>query len=113
MRPMIEPHPLERAIAKVGLGRLACAIGKTHQAMRKWQRAGRMPRTEWTGETRYAQRIADLCDGAPSVQELLGPWPKWPATEAAEPASSAERAGLIVTPDYTGPDRRTARQGVD
>lgn len=48
---------LEEAIELLGLGPLAALLGVSYQAVRKWQRAGRMPRTEWTGETDYAARI--------------------------------------------------------
>lgn len=65
--------PLEEAIATVGLSKLARELGLTHQAVRKWQRAGRMPRTEWTGETTYAKRIAELTDGRVTVERLLAP----------------------------------------
>jgi hypothetical protein len=82
IRAMNEAHPMEQAIAKVGLIRVAAACGKTHQAVRKWQRAGRMPRTEWTGETDYAKRIEQLCGGSPTADQLLKPWPKWPADDA-------------------------------
>lgn len=70
-------HPIEVAISKVGLARLAACVGKTHQAIRKWQLAGRLPRTEWTGETAYAQKISEMCEGNPTVDQLKGPWPQW------------------------------------
>jgi DNA-binding transcriptional regulator YdaS (Cro superfamily) len=71
-------HPLERAIKRIGLGKLAKHLGVTHQALRKWQRAGRMPRTEWTGESEYARRIEEVSGGAVKREELLDKWPKWP-----------------------------------
>ncbi|HXC38459.1 MAG TPA: hypothetical protein VN667_05890 [Burkholderiales bacterium] len=103
---MIEPHPLEQAIAKVGLVRLANEVGKTHQALRKWQRAGRMPRTEWTGETDYAKRIERLCDGTPSAEQLLKPWPKWPADVA--PEAQPDSPAALVDPTHA-----TASRGCD
>jgi hypothetical protein len=33
-----------------------CGLG-TYQAVNKWVIAGRMPRTEWTGETNYVEKI--------------------------------------------------------
>ena len=82
-------HPLERAIQSRGLNRLARELGLTHQALRKWQKAGRMPRTEWTGETAYAIKIADLTDGKVSVAELLGKWPELATTNpSTEPAAA-------------------------
>lgn len=66
---------LQRAIDMVGLARLAKALGVTYQAVRKWQAAGRLPRTEWTGETRYADRIEQATSGAVTRADLLTPWP--------------------------------------
>lgn len=82
---MEESHPLEKAIAKVGLARLARTLEVTGPAIRKWQRAGRLPRTEWTGETDYAERISAACGGEPSAVQLKAPWPKWepPAVQAS------------------------------
>jgi len=77
--------------------RLAAELGKTHQALRKWQRAGRLPRTDWTGETTYAEKISAVCQGEPSVAQLKGPWPKWeplPRVEAAVlPSRMAAQGG--------------------
>jgi hypothetical protein len=83
-----ELHPLEQAISRMGLAQLARELNLTPPALRKWQRAGRMPRTEWTGETDYAKTIERLCDGSPTAEQLLKPWPKWPA-DAANDGSPA------------------------
>jgi len=48
---------ITQAIAQVGLGKLAAACGVSYQALRKWEKAGRLPRTDWTGETDYAEAI--------------------------------------------------------
>jgi DNA-binding transcriptional regulator YdaS (Cro superfamily) len=78
-------HPLEVAIGLVGLSLLARALGVTHQAIRKWQAAGRMPRTEWTGETAYCPAIEALTEGKVTRAMLLAPWPEWqPAAKAAQ-----------------------------
>jgi hypothetical protein len=73
-------HPLAAAIAFIGLSNLARELSVTHQAVRKWQIAGRMPRTEWTGETKYCETIERLTqerDGGPITKvQLLAPWPK-------------------------------------
>lgn len=63
--------PLTRAIALVGLTRIARDCGVSHQAVRKWERAGRLPRTEWTGETNYASRIQLLAGGEVTREQLL------------------------------------------
>lgn len=75
---MSTAHPLELVIEKVGLGRLARELGISPQAIRKWQVNGRMPRTEWTGETNYVVRILELGAGVVSRDQLLGKWPEWP-----------------------------------
>lgn len=49
------------AIATVGLQSVALACGVSYQAVRKWESKGRLPRTEYTGETDYATRIAAAC----------------------------------------------------
>lgn len=87
---MDDPHPLKRAIALVGLTALAKACAVSHQAVRKWEAAGRMPRTEWTGETHYSAAIETLCTGQVTKEQLLAAWPKpdpaaGPATEEPQP----------------------------
>lgn len=72
---MSAKHPLARAIDAVGLVRLARSVGVSYQAVRKWQVAGRLPRTEWTGETSYAESIERATSGAVTRDELLTPWP--------------------------------------
>lgn len=69
-------HPLKHAIALVGLSALARGLGVTHQAIRKWQVAGRLPRTEWTGETSHAARIEKATEGRVTREQLLAKWPQ-------------------------------------
>jgi len=65
-------HPaITKAIKIVGLQDLASGLGVTYQAVRKWEAAGRLPRTEWTGETNYADQIMVLTGGAVSREDLL------------------------------------------
>lgn len=80
---MHQDQPLSLAIKSVGLTTLAKQLGVSHQAVRKWERAGRMPRTEWTGETDYCQRIERLTDGAVSRDQLLSKWSAVPAGAAS------------------------------
>lgn len=75
--------PLQVAIDTVGLGTLAKELRVSGQAIRKWQRAGRMPRTEWTGETQYGQTIEELTGKAVTRDRLLAKWPAAVATEKA------------------------------
>jgi hypothetical protein len=52
---------LKKAIdAAGGVVAVAQACEKSPRAVYKWLTAGRLPRTEYTGETIYAQRICDL-----------------------------------------------------
>lgn len=71
---MAANDPIEEAVQLVGLARLARELKLTHQAVRRWQRAGRLPRTEWTGETAYSTRIQDLTGGVVTRERLLAKW---------------------------------------
>lgn len=42
------------------LNAIAKACGVSYQAVRKWEAAGRLPQSEHTGATQYAQKIAAL-----------------------------------------------------
>lgn len=64
-------HPLQQAIELVGLTSLAKALGVSYQAVGKWRDAGRLPRTEWTGETNYAETIEALTQGAVTREALM------------------------------------------
>lgn len=65
-------HPaLAKAIQIIGLTQLASRLGVTYQAIRKWEAAGRLPRTEWTRETEYADLIVELAGGQVSKADLL------------------------------------------
>jgi DNA-binding transcriptional regulator YdaS (Cro superfamily) len=77
MPPVTTLHPIEEAVAHVGLAPLARALAVSTQAVRKWQTVGRMPRTEWTGETAYCAAIEALTEGKVTRAMLLAPWPAW------------------------------------
>lgn len=74
-------HPLTQAAAHLGgadkptrgIARIASACGVTYQAAKKWVDTGRLPRTEWTGETNHAERIVVLlqAEGSPITRDDL------------------------------------------
>lgn len=72
-------NPLNRAIQQAnggkrtgGLTRIANACGVTYQAVRKWRRDGRLPRSEHleVGRTHYAERIAAIPGVTVTAAEL-------------------------------------------
>lgn len=94
----MEPSdPLGAAIAHLGLSALAKQCGVTHQAVRKWHRKRRMPRTEWTGETQYAEAIERAMAGRVTRDMLLAPWP----APAQPPARAPRKAAAPAKPDST------------
>ncbi|QVN18943.1 hypothetical protein [Burkholderia pyrrocinia] len=71
-------NPIESAVAHVGsITAFTKALNErierpvTYQAVRKWIAKGRLPRTEWTGETEYSQAIEAITGGAVSRSILL------------------------------------------
>ena len=68
---------LEKAIDILGGPRaLGKHLGKSRQAVNKWRQLKRLPRTDWTGETNYAEQIEALTDGAVTRDELLATLPR-------------------------------------
>ena len=66
---------LTEAINLVGLQPLARALGVTYQAVKKWEARGRLPRTEWTGETSYAAIIERQTGGLITKEMLVAVTP--------------------------------------
>lgn len=64
-------NPITQAIEIIGLSKMAGHLGVSYQAIRKWEKAGRFPRTEWTGETSYASQIETLTEGKCTRAALL------------------------------------------
>lgn len=63
---------LEDAIAKCGgVSAVSRMTGRSPQAVLKWIKAGRLPRTEWTGETEYAKQIERASKGKVKARDLL------------------------------------------
>lgn len=62
---------LKDAIEKVGGPISAASIcGVTRQAVDKWIHNGRLPRTDYTGETGYAELLAKASKGAFTARQL-------------------------------------------
>ena len=74
---------IDQLISKHGFEVLAEICGVTRPAIHKWKKKGRFPRTEWTGETNYAQRIAEF-DPEFTKSELL----ELPSTDGKESAEA-------------------------
>lgn len=73
-------------IRGLGVSRVAVACGVRPQAVNKWIVAGRLPRTEWTGETNYARIIVRLSGGRLSREELVPRLPKKDKGDGADRA---------------------------
>lgn len=78
---------LEKAVELLGLRPLALEVGLSYQAVQQWVANGRLPRTDYSGETDYAARIARVC-------------------KAADPQSKITREALLGLPAVTHHDRR-------
>lgn len=64
-------NPITKAIKIVGLCALARELGIPHQSIRKWEKAKRLPRTEYTGETAHAEKIQIVTKNKVTKDELL------------------------------------------
>lgn len=100
MHGMDSPDPIAAAIKLLGLSAVARACNVTHQAVRKWQRAGRMPRTEWTGETAYCAAIQRATNDRVTREMLLASWPAV-ASDAQQPAPQPRRPRLVASNGIT------------
>lgn len=63
--------PLQTAINLLGCYGIARACGIKGPSVYKWQKSGRLPRTEWTGETNYAAIIERETGGQVTRAALL------------------------------------------
>ncbi|WP_218186359.1 hypothetical protein [Terasakiispira papahanaumokuakeensis] len=65
-------NPVAYAVKCVGGPIEAARIcGRSRQAVDKWIVNGRLPRTEYTGETCYAEQLAAVSEGAFTAEWLL------------------------------------------
>jgi hypothetical protein len=60
------PTGVLRALHAQGIDKI-----KTAWAVNKWLRQGRLPRTEYTGETEYAQALSRAVGGKVTAEALL------------------------------------------
>lgn len=67
----MDTNPVIKAVNLCGRMELARALGVTYQAIQRWEKLGRLPRTEWTSETHYSQAIEQLTGGQVTAAELL------------------------------------------
>jgi hypothetical protein len=70
---------ISKAVDLAGLIPVAKACGISYQSVRKWEEKESLPRTEFTGETDYAKRIASLVNDEVTVAQLKSMKPKKPA----------------------------------
>lgn len=54
-----------------GIYGMAEICGITRGSIYQWKKKGTLPRTEWTGETHYAEKIEAATKGAITKDELL------------------------------------------
>lgn len=67
----MQENLISKAIDLTGLTNLAKACGVTYQSVKRWEAKGRVPRTDWTGETDYASCIEEATKGAVTRDQLL------------------------------------------
>lgn len=63
--------PLRKAIDLIGWQPLAASLGVSRPAIHKWDSANRLPRTEFSGETNWAEKIEAATDGQVAASDLI------------------------------------------
>ena len=72
-------HALAKAVQQLGGYAATAKLCQVNiSVVWRWQKRGRLPRTEWTGETRYAETIEAATQGAITKTELLSYVPPKP-----------------------------------
>ncbi|WHP46397.1 hypothetical protein QMO40_07110 [Mannheimia bovis] len=65
-------NDLKQIIESIGsVLKVSELLGVSHSAIHRWLIANALPRTEWTGETDYAQRLSDALGGKLSKTQIL------------------------------------------
>ena len=62
---------ISKVIDLEGLVPTAAACGVSYQSVRKWEKRSRLPRTEFTNETEYARKMAELTRNKVTKKQLL------------------------------------------
>lgn len=62
---------LRKAIASIGVQKVSDRCKVSVRAVYKWCEKGVLPRTEYTGETNYAEQIEELSNGQYKKDQLL------------------------------------------
>ena len=65
-------NPVRKVIDFFGSkSKVAQITGVSHVAVSKWESKGKFPRTDYTGETSYARKLAQASEGHFNAQDLL------------------------------------------
>lgn len=64
---------LELAFQTLGPTKIASLCSVKGPSAIKWRKKGRLPRTEWTGETDYASIIVEAMNGVVTRSQLVPP----------------------------------------
>jgi hypothetical protein len=70
---MEKQNLITKAIEIIGLNPLAAACSVTRQAIRRWEKSGRVPRSDFTHETNYSAIIEAESNKWIKREELLNP----------------------------------------
>jgi Uncharacterized protein conserved in bacteria, prophage-related len=83
------------------VGRVCGVSGK---AVMKWVGSGRLPRTEYTGETTYAQAIEHATNGTVTVEDLR---PEPPTSQSTISHTSFSESSMIGHQKCISPDSKS------
>ena len=87
----MDKNLISQAIELTSLTRLAKACGVTYQSVKRWEAKGRVPRTDWTGETDYASRIEIATGGRITRAQFLDLKPT-AASAVAKPLKNMDKS---------------------
>ncbi|MGY6358007.1 DNA-binding protein [Citrobacter amalonaticus] len=61
---------LSEVIKSIGVVAISTACGCSKRAIYKWMEKDSLPRTDFTGETNYAEKISNISSGRFSVEQI-------------------------------------------